>query len=630
LPPGEPAEATTTLARFLSRRRQLLVLDNFEHLMDAAADIAALTREAGDVQVLVTSREALRVRGEHVYRVSPLATHDDEETASPAVALFLARAEEAGAQLDAAESLPAIAEICDRLDGLPLAIELAAARTVVLSPEAVLDRLGHRLGLLTAGGRDAPERQQSLRACVEWSVELLAPEDRRLLALMSVFAGGCTMEGLESVCAEVLPGVDALTGVDSLVAKSLVAVTPAAAGQRFAMLETIREYAGVLLPASGGEPRARAAHARWVVALLSSPPGTVSRRPRNVRERAMWADELPDARAALSHLQDAGEYQAAADLAAGVATLWKMRGDWAELEGWAMTLADRAEVSDDRRAELLAWAAFVAMILGRLAESSEHVEQGFALTGPDRFPVQRVRLHLAACSVSFVEGDLAQTGVEVLEALDIARATGDVELVALATSYQLTPLTREDIGIWERAVAAARAAGDQNQECNLCINFSELSIASEDPDIVKVGVDAALTALDVAETLADLGQQAAALDNAGANFLVAGSPQAAAAHLRSALRLGARLGDSAIQVESLVRLAAAEAALGHLDVAGAIYADWFALGEGWPRGAGPANQRLIDTFLTEVRDEHPAYGATGGDVSLTEAVERALAAAEAQ
>ena len=178
-------------------------------------------------------------------------------------------------------------------------IELAAARTNVLSPDAILQRLDRRLGLLTGGTRDAHPRQRSLRACLEWSVELLGPDERQLFATMAVFAGGATVESLEAVCADVIPDVDVLTSLGSLVAKSLVDVVPNLAGQRFVMLETVREYAAELL----GEPDEaglRVAHARHIRDLLYADHRGAFWPPCNVEELAKWTAELPNARAAIA------------------------------------------------------------------------------------------------------------------------------------------------------------------------------------------------------------------------------------------------------------------------------------------------------------------------------------------
>ena len=212
------------LAEYLASRELLLVVDNLEQVLEAAPDLAALLATAPRVTLLATSRAPLRIAGERELAVSPLARE-------PAVELFVTRARALGARV---EPGPDVERICDRLDRLPLAIELAAARSKLLSPAAILERLERRLDLLSGGPRDAPARQQTLRAAIGWSYDLLDPPVQRLFAELGVFVGGWTLEAAEAVC-----GPDVLEGLSALTDHSLVTAT----GGRFGMLETVREYA---------------------------------------------------------------------------------------------------------------------------------------------------------------------------------------------------------------------------------------------------------------------------------------------------------------------------------------------------------------------------------------------------
>src|SRR5439155_8296677 len=221
-------------ADHIADRELLLLLDNFEHVVDAAPELSSLLSECPNLRVLVTSRELLRVHGEREYAVPPLVERD-------AVALFCERS---GLEPD-----PTIAELCSRLDELPLALELAAARTSVLSPAQILERLSTRLDMLK-GGRDADPRQQTLRSTIEWSHELLDPDEKKLFARLSVFRGGCTLGAAEDVA-----GAD-LDTLQSLVDKSLVRHT----NERFWMLETIRGYAIERLAESGSARELRLRH----------------------------------------------------------------------------------------------------------------------------------------------------------------------------------------------------------------------------------------------------------------------------------------------------------------------------------------------------------------------------------
>ncbi|HMJ21283.1 MAG TPA: winged helix-turn-helix domain-containing protein, partial [Terriglobales bacterium] len=231
----------------------LLLLDNFEHLVQAVPTVAELLTAGPNLKILVTSRAALHVYGEHEFPVPPLALPDSRSlppfevlSQYPAVALFVQRAVAAKPDFGLnQENASAVTEICARLDGLPLAIELAAARIKVLSPSSMRTRLTSRLQLLTGGARDMPQRHQTLRATMDWSYDLLSAAEQRLFRRLSVFVGGCNLEGVEAVCdTKGDLDLDPLEGIASMVDKSLVQQVEQANGEsRFAMLETIREYA---------------------------------------------------------------------------------------------------------------------------------------------------------------------------------------------------------------------------------------------------------------------------------------------------------------------------------------------------------------------------------------------------
>src|SRR5438874_5507196 len=259
------------------RAPMLLLLDNFEHLIQAAPTVAELLAMGPNLKILVTSRAALHVYGEHEFPVPPLALPDSRsmlrvETLSrcSAIELFTERAVAAKPDFVLTpENARAVAEICIRLDGLPLAIELAAARIKVLSPASMLTRLASRLQLLTGGARDLPQRQQTLRAAMDWSYDLLSSDEQRLFRRLSVFAGGCNLEGVEAVCdTKGDLNLDLLEGMSSMVDKSLMQqIEPGKGESRFGMLETIREYALEKLEASGESADTRRAHAAYCLIL---------------------------------------------------------------------------------------------------------------------------------------------------------------------------------------------------------------------------------------------------------------------------------------------------------------------------------------------------------------------------
>src|SRR5580658_5461785 len=252
------------------RASMMLVLDNFEHLMQAAPTVAELLAMAPNLKILVTSRAALHVYGEQEFPVPPLALPDARSTPPPealsqypAVALFLQRAVAAKPDFELnRENAQAVAEICARLDGLPLAIELAAARIKVLSPASMRTRLASRLQLLTGGARDLPERQQTLRGTMDWSYDLLSAAEQKLFRRLSVFVGGCNLESVEAVCdTKGDLDLDLLDGMASMVDKSLMQQVEQGKGEsRFVMLETLREYALEKLELSGEAALTKRAH----------------------------------------------------------------------------------------------------------------------------------------------------------------------------------------------------------------------------------------------------------------------------------------------------------------------------------------------------------------------------------
>src|SRR5215470_7953068 len=261
----------------LCNRHLLLLLDNFEQVIAAATTLASLLASCPRLHLLVTSRAALHLSGEHEFPVLPLAVPDLTQLPSPemltqqaAVRLFVLRTQaiQPAFQLTPANAR-AIAEICVRLDGLPLAIELAAARSKLLPPQALLKRLSHRLEVLTGGAQDLPTRQQTLRNTLQWSYDLLSQEEQRLFRWLSIFVGGCTLEAAEAVCqAGGDQASSVLEGVASLLDKSLVQQTEREGGEpRLVMLETIREFGWECLHRQGELEAARQAHARYYLAL---------------------------------------------------------------------------------------------------------------------------------------------------------------------------------------------------------------------------------------------------------------------------------------------------------------------------------------------------------------------------
>jgi predicted ATPase/DNA-binding XRE family transcriptional regulator len=320
------------LTGFFGTRHALLVLDNFEHLMPAAAEVASLVRECPNLQLLVTSREPLRVRGEHEAPVAPLAVPDRDRSVSleelgvnDAVALFLRRANNLRPDfiLDQTNA-PHIAEICRQLDGLPLAIELAAARIRLLSPAALLDRLGQRLGLLTEGARDAPDRHQTLRNTIAWSYDLLSPVEQIVYRRASIFVNGFTLEGAAAVAG--IPVGESLDVVTSLVEKSLVRTAQTPAGEtRFWMLESIRAFGIERLEDHGELAATRQSHLEYVLARTVVSDDVESLTGYGERWLRQMDDELDNVRSALRWAQRTGDSNALLRLAVAIGNYWVYR-----------------------------------------------------------------------------------------------------------------------------------------------------------------------------------------------------------------------------------------------------------------------------------------------------------------
>src|SRR5438105_1845014 len=283
------------LQAFLREKLLLLVLDNFEQVVSAAYILSDLLARCSHLKLLVTSRTVLHLAAEHEFAVPPLSLPDlnhlpDLVTLSQyeAMALFIARAQALKPDFQVSNaSAPAVAEICTRLDGLPLAIETAAARIKLLPPPALLARLGQRLTVLTSGVRDAPARQQTLRNTIDWSYQLLDTDEQRLFRRLSVFVAGCTLQAIEGVCAALdsqTPAVSVVAGVACLTDKSLLRqIEPEAEEPRFVILETIREYGREALEASGEAEVTHQAHAAYYQALAEE-----AERAWNGPQQAGW------------------------------------------------------------------------------------------------------------------------------------------------------------------------------------------------------------------------------------------------------------------------------------------------------------------------------------------------------
>jgi predicted ATPase len=376
------------LQKYLASRQVLLVIDNFEHLVDSASIVAELLSYAPRTKALITSQAALRVRGEREFHVPPLPVpnlHDSLVAlgANPAVALFVSRAKDVAAGFELTEeNAAAVVEICRRLDGLPLAIELAAPRMRVFTPAAVLQKLSEPLRLLAARSRDLPPRQQTMRNAIEWSYSHLAPQEKALFCRLAVFSGGCSIDAGQQVCAwGSARDKDIVESFTSLIDKSLLRrVDDDHTGEPcFSMLQTIHSFATELLEQSGEAAELRFRHAMYFVSLAERVEPEL-----HAGSGAGWLAqldrELHDIRAALNWCAETGRAELALQLAGALLHLWLRRGHLSEGRSYLKRLLEAVPDSDEpQRARALYAAGVLAEAQGDFKEARRYLGQHLEL-----------------------------------------------------------------------------------------------------------------------------------------------------------------------------------------------------------------------------------------------------------
>jgi predicted ATPase len=378
------------LKTYLRARRLLLVLDNFEQVMGAAPLVADLLSAAGGVVALVTSRMVLRLSGEHEFPVPPLpvpGSGADQDAADvqqcASVRLFVERAQAAAADFElTSANAGAVAEICRKLDGLPLAIELAAARIRLLPPQALLARLDDRMGLLTGGARDLPERQQTLRNTLDWSFDLLSADEQAVFARLGVFAGTFGLPAAEAVCATTAGDPDragqVMDTLGSLVDSSLVRPQAHNGEPRFGLLETIREYALERLRGRDDWQEAHDRHAAYFLAFAEPAPAELQG-----PGQLAWLDRLENEHgnlgAAMSWLVDQGKIESAADLSWATWRFWWLHGHAEELVSYGAFPPESAELPPRQRALSLSGIGFGLFARGDQDRARPLLEQSLAL-----------------------------------------------------------------------------------------------------------------------------------------------------------------------------------------------------------------------------------------------------------
>lgn len=483
------------LLDYLRDKRLLLLLDNFEHVVSAAPALGRLLAECRGVQVLATSRAVLRVYGEREVAVPPLPLPDPKRlpvltvlAEIPSIELFVERAKAVRSAFElTAENAPVVAGICVRLDGLPLAIELAAARTRVLSPDKLLERLGKRLDLLTGGASDRAARQQTLRGTIAWSHDLLPPGQQVLFRRLSVFAGGASLEAVEAV-ADADGELGALDGLEALVQQSLLRQDESPDGEpRFMMLETIREFATERVDESAEAAAVRERHAAHFLAFAETaePHLTGSEQP-------MWLERLEiehdNLRAALGWFSTRGEHESETGLAAALWRFWYARGHLTEgrqhLERLLTTSPSENSVSEKRLAVLDA-AGVLAETQGDLHRASElyDTEHTLAQEMNNQHATARALLNLG--TVAMVRSNYSDASANYEQARSLFEELGHERGVAIALErlYHIARF-QEDLDRAEtlatECLAVYRKLGDAHAICFGMQNLAILAFLRRD------------------------------------------------------------------------------------------------------------------------------------------------------
>ena len=524
------------VAALIGDKQALLLLDNLEQVVSAAPDVATLVSTCPELRILITSRTPLRIGAEQQYALVPLALPPPEDgrepestMAYPGIALFVDRAKMAKSGFElTADNAPAIVAVCRRLDGLPLAIELAAARISLLSPEALLQRLDHALDVLVAGPRDRPDRQRTLRATIDWSHSLLSASEKRLFCRMAVFQGGCSLESIEAVCSEDAGSV--LDDLGSLVDEGLIQI--AGPSDRFQMLQTIREYALEELQAAAEAELTGHRHAAYFAEVAADiGRGIEGTDQVGSIERGVLED--PDLRAGLDFLLsrakdgDSGSAELGMQMCGDLWFYWHIRSKHLSAREYARGFLDAAtgEGPTIGRSNALRTAGLVSNTLGHFEEAIEEYLESYRiaqelngdpemtlaalLLGIDSFTIDmeqafkwsgeaiersRAQNHTWALGLAStfdgilhaMSGDTAIAASRYDEALTIQRSLGDKEgsgisLGGLAQLASMSGDLSNAIGLYHQSLAAFEAIGDRAEEARILAEMAWAYLAADDP-----------------------------------------------------------------------------------------------------------------------------------------------------
>jgi predicted ATPase len=569
---SQPLQAT--LVTYLRHKHLLLVIDNFEHVATAAAELAPLLGTCAGLCLLLTSRAPLRLRGERSFAVPPLALPDllhlppvEALSQVPAVALFVQHAQ--AVQQDFA-LMPAIAEavagICVRLDGLPLAIELAAARVVVLPPAALLARLAQPLQVLTGGPRDLPARQQTLRATIAWSYNLLSAADQALFRRLAAFAGGATLEAAEAICkwddvsGDPLAGTEVLEGMNRLVHLHLLRMGPAGEGYpegepRFSLLATVQEFGREQLEATGEAEAARRRHASYFLALAEAAAPQIYH-----SEAVVWLarleEELGNLRGAFGWCLTRGQAGEQAVAEGGMwavgflINFWLLRGHRREEVAWLERFlalpAARARTRGRARA-LFVLGVHRNLFEGNLSGADAHYEESVAIARQlgDRLELARALYCWGVTCVTLHRpgtGDLARARAYLEEAATLLEEVGTATSLAILADTWLQHgrawLAAGELRQAEtwltKGLEQARATGYRWKFADALYFLGELALAEGDPARARLRFEQALVHYRALQDRYD--NSTDTLVSLGDSLQQIGDPATARAHYARALR----------------------------------------------------------------------------------------------
>jgi predicted ATPase/DNA-binding CsgD family transcriptional regulator len=606
---GGPVQ--TTLYAHLRKRPLLLVLDNVEQVTAAAPMLVDMAANCPHVKILVTSRTVLHAAGEQEYPVAPLALPDpkgltDVETLAgyAGVALFLDRAQASKPDFAITPAnARAIIDVCNRLDGLPLAIELAARWVKVLAVEQIAARLGDAYTLLIGGGVQAPQRQQTMHSTMDWSYDLLSEQERTLFRRLCVFAGACTLEAAEAICAG--GGIEAsavLTLLSRLMDHSLVHTVERDGEVRYQLLEVIKQYGRAKLDATGEAPDLCRRHRDWYLRLAGlAEPELVG------REQAAWLNRLEaerdDLRAALKWSLEHNEAQAAAGVAAPLWSFWLLRGYLTEGRRWLDRILAQLAYGSIWRASVLQADGILTGRLGDTARAVSLLEESLSLwraLGDNK----RVAFALNSLGVAAqAYGDYVQATRRFEESLALLRESGDAQATALTlTSLALTTFylgNRERArSLCEECLALFKAVGDVRGVAAALANLGMMSLEQGDYEhATRLCSDS----LALRRGVGDKGGIAHTLAILGRAALGRGKLEQAEHHFIESLAIRWELGEKDGVATALEGLAAVRAARGKAHNAARLWGAADALRESSNAPVPPTDQSFRECVIASVR-----------------------------